>query len=220
MTEQTPKTISNTKATLVVGLMFAMFLVPYFYVIYIYNTGEIPTTKTNEKGTFFKPFIKLPEHELLDLNQQSWSINHIEGKWLIMNFVNEECTQSCLERIFNTEQAIVALTKDEGRVDQLVVINPELEISEDLQTLIKLRQYVHTVRNKSLLDAAAQQIFLSKEQTNHDLSGYVAIIDPESQLLLWYTPEQSISVILRDLKRLLKSSVASYSSQTENPMPN
>jgi len=217
MTEQAPKTISKAKASIVVGLMFAMFLVPYFYVIYIYNTGEIPTAKTNEKGTFFKPFIKIAEHELFTLNQKSWSTQEVEGKWLIMNFVNKECTQACLERIFNTEQAIVALTKDEGRVEQLVLISPELEISDDLQTIIQLRKYVHAVRNKSLMDAAALQIFSSQENTENDLSGYVAIVDPEAQLLLWYKPDQSITEILRDIKRLLKSSVASYSSQTETP---
>lgn len=217
MTEAPPKTVSRAKASIVVGLMFAMFLIPYFYVIYIYKTGEIPTVKTNEKGTFFKPFIKLSEHELLELNEENWSISKIEGKWVIMNFATRTCEQACLERIFNTEQAIVALTKDEGRVDQLVVINPELEISNDLKTIINLRKYVYPVRNQSLFDAVAQQVFSSEENSDQDLSGYIAIVDPESQLLLWYSPDQSITEILRDIKRLLKSSVSSYSSQTENP---
>lgn len=206
MTEENPRQHSHRKAVLVIGLMFAMFIVPYIYILYVYKTGDIPTTKTTEKGVFFKPFVPMTAHNYTHLDEEkAWLPESLENKWAILSIAGKQCEQNCLEHIFNAQQGIAALTRYKGRVDQIVLIHPEFKLNEDLQTIVHLKNYVHPVINASLFESIEQQI-----PDNNGLSGYTIIVDPKSQLLLWYTPEQAIQEVLRDIKRLLKSSEARY----------
>jgi cytochrome oxidase Cu insertion factor (SCO1/SenC/PrrC family) len=206
---------SNTKAKIVVGLMFAMFIIPYVYVLYIYKTGEIPTLSTNEKGSFFSPFIQMKDHHFETLDYKNWKAESLEGKWVLMNVADQECSQICLERAFNTQQAISALTRYKGRVDQVFLINKNLSHNEDINMIVNLKEYTYGVLNASLIEAIKKQIADSSQKPVADLSEFIIIVDPEAQLLLWYHPHQSIQEVLRDIKRLLKSSAAGYSSDEQ-----
>lgn len=209
MTEDNPRQHSRTKAVLVIGLMFAIFIVPYAYVLYIYKTGDIPTAKTTEKGVFFQPFIPMSAHSYTHLDEQkAWLPDSLENKWAILSLAGKQCEQNCLEKIFNAQQGIAALTRYKDRVDQIVLIHPEFQLNEGLQTIVHLKHYVHPVINASLFERVEQQI-----PDSNGASGYTIIVDPNSQLLLWYTPEQAIQEVLRDIKRLLKSSEAGYNDQ-------
>ena len=188
--------------------MFAMFIVPNLYVLYIYKTGNLPTTSTTEKGIFFKPFIDLKNFQFsqLDSPEQLWHKEEIAGKWALLNIVDENCEQHCLERAFNTQQAITALTRYKGRVEQIILVHPSKINNEDLNTIVHLKDYVHGIVDVDLIAELRSQI------PQEYLSAYTVIVDPEGKLLLWYTPDQSLQDILRDIKRLLKSSTTGYSS--------
>lgn len=198
---------SNTRAVIVVSLLFAIFIIPYTYVLYIYKSGDIPTTGTTEKGVFFQPFIEIKNEPLNDIAGKTWSPESLNQKWSILNFADQDCEKSCLETIFNTQQAISSLTRNKGKVEHLILIHPQLVISEDLNTIIGLKSYNHAIINESIFLKVKKQMEL-----NHSLSHHSAIVDPEAKLLLFYTPEKSIQEILRDIKRLLKASVSGYSS--------
>ncbi len=200
-------THSNTKAYTVVGLMFAMFVLPYTYVLYVYNSGELPTAGTNERGAFFKPFLSLNEEPLKALDGSAWDNEVLGEQWVLMNFADQNCEQDCLERIFNTQQAIASLTRNKGKVDQLVVIRNTEPLSEDLQTIVNLKDYSHAAFNDTLFTKTAEQM-----KIQGSLSQHLAIVAPDRSTLLLFTPEQSLQDVLRDLKRLLKASVSGYSS--------
>lgn len=221
MTE-TPVPVSKAKAFSVVAFMFALFLVPYLYILYVYKTGEMPSTGSTERGMFFKPFIDLNAHSLSTLDGQAWDVGHLEGKWVLANFADTTCENPCLDRIFNTQQAITTLTEYKGQVLQIVFLGNQLVLSDNLKTVLNLKkQKETTVDNpeQSLFNALRAQIpdstSLSTSPSTSlstSLSEYIVIIDPKGQMLLFYSPEQSIQDILRDLKRLLKASAGGYSS--------
>lgn len=198
---------SNTKAMIVVGLMFAMFVVPYVYVLYIYKTGEIPTTDTTEKGIFFKPFIEMKNENFTDLNGETWTTEQLKNKWAILDFADQDCSQQCLESIFNTQQAISSLTRNKGKVEQIILVHPQQNLNEDLKTIIDLKDNVHAIHNDNLFTTVSEQMKMSRSLSMHRV-----IVDPEARLLLFYTPDKSLQEVLRDIKRLLTASVSRYSS--------
>jgi len=210
MNQQNPspetKKISNKKAFLVIGFMFAIFVVPYVYILYIYKTGEIPTVSTTEKGIFFKPFIEMKGETFNDIQGNSWTIDSIQNKWAILDFADADCEQSCLESIFNTQQGISALTTGKGKVDQIILMHPQQVVSQDLHIIIGLKKNVHAIQNENLFHAVREQMKMQSSLSKHRV-----IVDPEAKLLLFYTPDKSIQEVLRDMKRLLDASVSGYS---------
>jgi cytochrome oxidase Cu insertion factor (SCO1/SenC/PrrC family) len=198
---------SNRKAFIVVSLMFAMFVVPYIYVLYIYKTGEIPIEGSTEKGVFFKPFIEMDNQSFTDINGEPWTTEKLNQKWAILNFADSDCEQKCLEGIFNTQQGISALTRNKGKVEQIILMHPQQSVSDDLNTIIGLKKNVHAIQNEELFVAVTEQM-----KVQGSLSLYRVIVDPEAKFLLFYTPENSLQEILRDIKRLLKASVTRYNS--------
>ena len=202
-----PQQQSNRKAVIVVSLLFALFVVPYTYVLYIYKTGEIPTTGSTEKGVFFKPFIEMNNESYTDISDEIWTPEKLQKKWSILNFADKNCDQQCLETIFNTQQVISSLTRNKGKVEHIILIHPMLEIGEDLQTIINLKTNVHAIRNEALFTAVKEQM-----EMENSLAQHLIIVDPEARFLLFYTPENSLQEVLRDIKRLLKASVSGYSS--------
>ncbi len=202
------KTISQTKAIIVVGLMFAMFFVPYLYIMYVFKTGELPDTGTNEKGIFFKPFISMHEHSFKALDEKHWQADVIknQGTWVIMSFADEQCEQACFDSIFNAQQGISALTRYKGRVEHIILADKTLSASAELQSISHLKHFSYLLEDQTLMPAIKTQIKLD------NLNNSQVIMDPESQLLLFYSAEHSIQEVLRDIQRLLQSSVNHYSS--------
>jgi cytochrome oxidase Cu insertion factor (SCO1/SenC/PrrC family) len=201
---EAPKTVSKAKAIAVIGFMFALFLVPYTYILYVYKTSDMPTTGSTERGVFFKPFIDLKAHTFTTLDGQNWDIEHLEKKWVLANFADITCENSCLDRIFNTQQALSTLTEYKGQVVQVVFLHHQLQASADLITVLNLKK-----PKQSAIDNLEQSLFnalRAQIPDTNSLSEYIVIIDPDGQLLLYYSPEQSFQDILRDLKRLLKAS--------------
>lgn len=203
-TEPTKKT-SNKKAIIVIGLMFAIFVVPYTYVLYIYKTGEIPTTSTTEKGIFFNPFLDMKTENYTDIHGKKWTTEKLQNKWAILDFADVDCEEKCLETIFNTQQGISALTQGKGKVDHIILMHPQQKVSEDLLTIISLKKNVHAIQNENLFQVVSQQMKLDASLSKHR-----AIVDPEANILLFYTPDKSLQEVLRDIKRLLSASEARY----------
>lgn len=200
-----PKKISNTKALIVVSLMFAMFVVPYVYVLYIYKTGEIPTVNTTERGIFFNPFIDMKTEKYTDIYGKPWTTEQLQNKWAILDFADNDCATSCLDGIFNTQQAISALTRNKDKVEHIILMHPEQKVSEDLLTIISLKKNVHAIQNENLFEKVSTHMKLDESLSQHRI-----IVDPEAKFLLFYTPDKSLTDILRDIKRLLTASEVRY----------
>lgn len=204
----TPKTISQTKAVIVVALMFALFVIPNIYILYVYKTGDLPDTGTNEKGTFFKPFIAMQTHSFQALDEKHFQAEALKnnGIWVIMSFADKGCEQSCFDSIFNTQQAISALTRYKGRVEHIILADKTLAASTELQSISHLKHFSYLLEDETLMPTI-------KAQIQHDnLNNTQAIMDPESQLLLFYSEDNSVQEVLRDIQRLLQSSATRYSS--------
>jgi|GEM_PF-5455953 len=205
-TPSSQTTQSRYKAPLIIGLMFAIFIVPYVYVLYIYESGEIPTQGTTERGLFFQENIQLKQETILTIDGENWQISSLNNQWGILNFADRDCTQACFQSIFNTQQAISSLTRHKGKVEQIILIHPDLTIGQDLETIISLKDNVHPIINTSLFKKVTDQMNVQSSLSSHSV-----IIDPTSKLLLFYQAQQSVQDVLRDIKRLLKASAGGYS---------
>lgn len=208
------KPVSNRKAVFVVALLFSIFLVPYTYVMYLYKTGDMPEIGTTEKGTFLAPKINISDMPLqmsqLSVTTENWKVESIKGQWGILNFVPNNCEKTCLDRLFNTQQVLKALTRYKGRSEQIAVITGNGSHSEELKTVIGLKDSLFVIHNG---DELSQYILSSQGFSEvENLNDYIFIMDPEGSLLIYYSAQNEMKEMLRDLKRLLKVSAAGYHS--------
>ena len=207
------KPVSSLQANLVVGLLFAMFIVPNVYIIYLYKTGNMPDIGSTEKGIFFENKINLTQKQFISPNNDAWNTKSLNGKWAIVSFIDNHANKASLDRLFNTQQVLKTLTRYKGRSEHIVIITGEQPPSKDLKTVLSLRNDLFIAQNENQLSL---QILAEKEFSSLKLSNlddYIMILDPEGNLLMYYSAEHSPKAMLRDFKRLLKVSAAGYQSK-------
>ncbi len=129
------------------------------------------------------------------------NLPEIKGHWVMVQIVNSPvCDQGCRETLQKTEKVRLLMSKDIPRVRRLLLLPPEgvtdltAEIANLYPTLlmtgisVEMRQRLQEAVGGPLKD------------------GMVLLLDPMSNVMMWYEPGADPFGILRDMQRLLRIS--------------
>jgi hypothetical protein len=179
--------VNKSRKTLVT--LFSIGLVPVIIAWTVYNFFPqfLPVTKTN-LGTLISP----------PISHQVAGISIGERKWSLLVPVGTSCDEDCQKRFYFVRQVNIALGKNSDRVQRIIVAESDTALDGVSQ------QYPDLIR----IDSSMAQFRKALEPTvTEPVSGnYIYLMDPNGNIMMFYTLEQAGKPMLKDIKHLLKIS--------------
>jgi len=173
-------------------LMFSIGLVPVVlaYVIFVYFPQYLPSGTTN-LGQLITPPVSAEKFRLTDDGD----------KWVLIIPLGRDCDDACVKRFYNARQVNVALGKEAERVKRIMITTS----ASDQGLMASLsRDYPDMDRvevDLSLTKAAFKEII-----SNPFIGNYIFLMDPNGNIMMFYTLDQEGGAMLKDIKFLLKIS--------------
>lgn len=181
--------------------IIALFLLPPIAAWIAWNyLGEHGVAGTTNNGTLISPARPLQLQQALVADGKSIDPDEFAGRWFYVVYGNNGCDQQCLQQLYVTRQARIAINKDIQRVRRLLV----LDAVPDAPLAAKLAS-----EHQDLLVAAraSEQLRASFRGENFDTrGGQFFLVDPLGNLMMFYPADAEPRGVLRDLQKLLKVS--------------
>ena len=197
-TEQTQKNANRNPYT--PWFVVLSFVVPVVAAYALYFMGVKPPASSN-KGELLSPVVDIESFSFNDDNNQPISRDDITmRKWHMIYFAGATCDEACNQMLYKMRQINIAMGKYAPRLRRLLV---HLEQpGEEFQALIE-KEYPdarHANANSQTIEVALQDIGPQYR------SNEVYIMDPNGNVMLRFTQDQSYKDLMHDLKILFKVS--------------
>ena len=194
---------SNKKNKIIIIVIVLVFIAPSILSWYVFNhTDFLETRGTSNYGQIITPPIQLENLSLIDpLNPDRKDTLH--GKWSMI-YVAERCDDICMQNVYRMRQIHMGMGKHSLRVQKvLFLIDQDLDELSSLLANYKGQQVINT-------NSVDTDILLEKFRIEgvKDLPRFqrIYISDPLGNLMISYPPDINPKGILKDLKKLLRTS--------------
>lgn len=152
----------------------------------------------DEQGVpMFKPF----EEVIAALGDEEYEIQ----PWLMVYISGSDCTQNCLDRVFQLRQLHVALGKDIQRVRRYFLNASGRALSEQNQQLFR-EDYPSMGVAHGDSQKIKQSFLDANAQLNLPDEDYVIFVDPVGNVMMYYSTDKTAQDIMSDLETLLSHS--------------
>ena len=186
-----------TKTRIKLSVIFLMSLAPFAlaYIVFFVKPEWIPTGTTNQ-GELLLPPIQASE---VGIDHQAL----FEGdRWMLLIPAGIECHQGCVDALYYTRQVKTALGKEADRIERIVV-SDATNISSKFQTLLQQEhKHARLVFNSGVAISALVEPLLGREPDG----AYILLMDPNGNIMMFYTLDKAGKLMLKDVKHLLKAS--------------
>jgi len=193
----------RARARLKLSLVFAIFLLPPAAAWLLHSLApEWQPFGTMNHGTLITPPRPLSVEGLTAAAGGAPRALKLPGRWTLVVVASVPCESACRRALYDTRQARIALGKDAGRVQRLLV----LDAAPGPSALGHIRN-----EHPDLETARADPEWLAPFATRDGQTpsaGSMYIVDPQGNLMMRYAPDADPEGLLKDLKRLLRVSRA------------
>jgi len=196
--------IRKNKITMI--LLFAMFVAPIVFAVYIFNTNDADSYKTKNRGNLIRPAKELKNIELQFFeDKKPYKLVDQEHQWLMVFNSKGECNDECKRQLVVMRQTRLAQGGEFTRVNRMYLM---LDKQSD-QFMKEVKEYHPGL---AILNGTQAQIdnvisqFTLDDKVDVGKSNRIYIIDPIGNLMMYYEFDANASDIAKDLMRLLKAS--------------
>lgn len=188
----------TTKNRFALIAIVAICLAPVLVAWLIYKNPEWLTNKANY-GTLITPAFKIDPALLTGADSFSRNnVNEYTGRWVMMHLIaSERCDIACSTVVNATKHIRLMLNKDLLRVRRIVVVSDKMAGDEAQSIWADDPTLLRFTAGSELFDQVANLI--SKPVTN----GILFLVDPLSNLMMWYKPGFDPYGVKKDMKKLL-----------------
>jgi hypothetical protein len=189
-----PSMVQRNRRKLV--MLLVLFLIPpvgaWVTWQYLGSHGVGATTNT---GTLIQPARPLDATGVL-------ADAGVRGRWTYVMFAQGECDARCMDQLYITRQARLAMNKDIPRVERLLVLDaaPAPALAEHLEKEHEDLQWLVPGEGGEAFRTA-----FSGDGFAPDGSRFF-LVDPLGNLMMFYADTGAAKGIIRDLQKLLKIS--------------
>lgn len=178
--------MSRTKLLIIISMAFGPILVAY--IVFFKFPDLAPTSRTNE-GTLISPPV------------QGGEIIPANSRWTLLIAVDQDCDKICQEVLYLSRQIHISLGKNTPRVQRVVLTQGELSTS--FKALLETEH-----GNARVQDIQDSEFANELKQAIGDelLHSMVFLMDPNGNVMMFYSPDKGGKPMLKDLKLLLKLS--------------
>lgn len=174
-------------------LLAAIFIGPLLIAFMLYFKGDAlqPEGRTNH-GELLEPIVairdSLPESPVLQQTEQHW----------VLLYANDQaCDESCRESLYALRQTRLMIGREMDRVKRVFLHGAELP---DTVFLEAEHKGLDVIRDDQLFE------LLRNKKPPQLASGGYYLIDPLSNVVLYFSPDTDPQDVVSDVKRLLKLS--------------
>lgn len=194
MTESTDKRLS-ARVKLLLILATAVGPIVLAYVFYFYFSDFAPGESTNE-GHLILP----PRHVEEIAAEPGKEIPR--EQWAILMLTGPECDTDCERLMYLSRQVHRGLGKDAERVERYLLVAGN-NISASFHKLIEADY--PDIQVRYYLPASLKGVFGDVVEAPID-GDYIFLMDPNGNIMMYYTSDRAGKPMLNDLKHLLKIS--------------
>ncbi len=189
-------------------LLILLFSAPVIsaYALYFWAPRDLqPEGRTNQ-GHLIAPARPLDKLSLHALDGQRLDDTLFKKKWTLLLVGPSACDEACTRVLYDTRQVRTALGKNTLRVQRVYVATDRGRV-EDLQALLA-REHP----DLKLVVAEGAEVYATDRQFSANgrsplkNANDIYLIDPLGNWLMYYTPQDPASGMLKDLKKLLRLS--------------
>jgi hypothetical protein len=143
----------------------------------------------------------IPVHPLIDpplrhLDQRSFKLSSLRGKWVLLQLDRADCAAACRAKLYNMRQVRLAQGRDMDRVERVWLILNEAPLETQL-----MREYDGT----RMLRAGGSPI-LAEFAPAREVRDHIYLIDPLGNLMMRFPKDADPRRMNKDLGRLLRAS--------------
>ncbi len=178
--------IGRTKLVILIAIAFVPIFVAYTV---FFNFPDLLPDMTTNNGTLIQPPIQLEELGL-----------EAEHKWVLLIPVGRTCDLTCEETLHMTRQIHIGLGKYTPRVQRVILTQGKMDTAFEA-----LLASEHPGVSLVSIDGTRSLSELSR-LAKGQLEQMVFVMDPNGNIMMYFTPEQVGKPMLKDLKHLLKVS--------------
>ncbi len=173
-----------------VTLIVLAFAIPVFAAWLLYHFHDHFNLKTTNQGILFKPVFSVARYLPQDEGQPHWRI---------LYFSKDCCQQNCEHMLHNLHQLRQALGKEQDRVQLTLLTQSQCNVTtyNDIQHLALSKNQMNSFNHFIAENESAAQVTDDSK---------IYIIDPHSNMVLYYSGQTDPMNILKDMKHLLRAS--------------
>jgi cytochrome oxidase Cu insertion factor (SCO1/SenC/PrrC family) len=194
---------TKIRSNITIVALFIVFVSPMGLAFYLWQDhGRRLHLESAAHGSLVTPPLSISQLQLIDPEQQSLSLAHWQGKWLLLYVVNGQCEKPCQETLHAMRQIHLALGKDKERLQRMFISQQPLPaIIPDLQT-----DYPEMAMGWLPAANQAAATTLTAAAFGTDTAQQLVLVDPKGNMLMRYTDSGNARGILKDIQRLLRAS--------------
>lgn len=183
----------DPKGRLQLLLLAAIFFGPLVLAAWLYLKGEglQPEGRTNH-GALLEPIVTLS-----DVLPESAIVEHNPAHWLLTYANAGVCDEACVAALYTTRQSRLMLGREMDRLKRVFL---HAEIAPDKVFLADEHEDLIAASDAALIAV------LEGERPESLAAGGFFLIDPLSNLVLYFPPDIDPGDMVDDIKRLLKLS--------------
>jgi len=205
MTDQPDPQSAGKRPSFTLVLMFMVFIVPILSAVVVYNIkGLQPPGMTNygelvSPARPLQPFrLNLPDGSMLDVEK-------LKGIWTLVSFAPGDCGPICQQNIYKMRQVRWSQGDQMNRVQRLLVFVNQAS-TDTLATVINEYPGMMVATGSPENTGRLASQFRIKGQPAAETGDNIYVIDPLGNLMMSYPRDADPSLMLKDLKKLLKFS--------------
>jgi hypothetical protein len=171
--------------------LYALLLVTViplvFAIVMYFGNWLVPSDRTNH-GQLLLPPDNIKSLNLEDTQGSPWPTVGQSLNWLMLYYESQPCQDTCIEQMRLMRQVHIALGKESGRIQRVLVL-PDVSENMPLE-----QQYPHL------------QLLQSYNPEQFAMGKGLYIVDPNGNIMMYYPANDMGQAVRKDLKKLLRNS--------------
>ena len=172
---------------------------------WLYHSGYIGeqgvTIDGKNNGELIHPARPLETIVLQDLSGKKISRDGFLGLWTLVEIADMPCVEDCMKNVYKMRQIRLALGKDAYRVQRMVLSEEFTDMEKIMHDNPGTLFYRLVAESKTMLERFPDYI----DGNISPISNRVYVIDPQGNLMMRYPHDMNPSLVLKDLRQLLKA---------------
>ncbi|HEC28760.1 MAG TPA: hypothetical protein ENI65_04135 [Gammaproteobacteria bacterium] len=186
-----------------VPLIIILFVSPMVaaWIVFNYFPDSVRGLGTTNKGEFITPPVKVSVAGYKTIEGKTLPEDYFSKKWTFVYINSGKCSNNCFDHLMLLKNVRLTQGKEISRIKRLFVIDGK-NTSELFLKNMKNYPGMDTVPlSTQKMQEDFFQAFRFEGNTDPANAGYVYVVDPSSQVMMYYKNDKGILMVGKDMQK-------------------